>query len=57
MTVSYLIELGVAQLTNQQLADLALQADRDRRRAEHLGNLDTAHEYAQERDALLSLIN
>lgn len=57
MTVSDLTKLGVAKLTNQQLADLALKADQDGRRARRHGDFETAAAYEQERNALLAQIN
>lgn len=57
MTVSDPTKLGVAKLTNQQLADLALKADQDGRRARRHGDFETAAAYEQERNALLAQIN
>lgn len=54
MPVSDLIQARVAHLTNQQLADLALMADWDRRMAIRRGDFNTAVAYQRERNRLLS---
>jgi hypothetical protein len=53
--ISNLVKQGVTKLTPQQLTDLALKADQDRRRAEAAGNADGVAEYLAERDRLLDL--
>ena len=57
MPVSDMIRLGTAPgMTNQQLADLALQADHERRRAIMSGDLTLAVMAQRERNALCALI-
>lgn len=58
MTVSNIVRLGTGNLTPQQLADMALEADQARRRAEARDNQlagYAAGQYAAERDQLCSL--
>ncbi len=52
MPVSDLTRLGLANLTNQQLAELALEADQAARRARKRGDSQAAAEYQAEADAL-----
>lgn len=53
MPISDIIRLRTGALTNQQLADMALEADREARRQRKLGgDLVRAAEAEQERDLL-----
>ncbi len=45
--------LHLARMTNQQLADLALQSDRDARRARGAMDHEAARRHERERDRLL----
>lgn len=56
MTVSNIVRLGTGNLTPQQLADMALEADREARRlAKQRGRLPEAIDAAAERDKLAAL--
>lgn len=55
--VARIVGVLALPVTNQALADLALQADQERRAALQLGDKKRAEELLAERDALLDLIN
>ncbi len=57
MAVSDIIRLGIAQpLTNQQVADMALEADREARRLVRAGDLTAAAAARRESIALCELM-
>lgn len=56
MPVSDLVRLGTANLTNQMLADMALEADRDARRLVKQGDLLAAANARRESMALCELL-
>lgn len=55
--VARLVRTLALPVTNQALADLALQADRDRRQAERAGDHEHAAELAAEIEALAELLS
>ena len=56
MPVSDMVRLGTANLTNQMLADMALEADRDARRLVREGRLPEAANARRESIALCELL-
>lgn len=52
MPIANILRLGTGALTNQQIADLALEADRLSRAAIRRGDVDDAHAARTERDQL-----
>lgn len=57
MPISDLHEAALRKLTSQELADLALAADRERRRLEREGNRDEAAKWDRENARLLAVLN
>lgn len=55
MPVSDMLRLQTANLTSQQIADMALEADREARRLRREGDLDAARLAEQERDQLAEM--
>lgn len=55
MPVSDMLRLQTANLTSQQIADMALEADREARRLRRGGDLDAARLAEQERDQLAEM--
>lgn len=54
--IARIAALGPVRLTNQALADLALQADRERREAAKRGDRQRAQELLEEVEALCALM-
>lgn len=57
MPVADMIRLGLARLSSQQIADMALEEDRARRAALARGDMAKALEHDREADSLCALLN
>lgn len=55
MAVSDILRQRLANLTPQQIASMALEADQAARRARHAGDMEAADAYQREADALARL--
>ena len=56
MPVADIIRLGLAPMTNQQIADMALAEDQARRAAERRGDSATAAAHDREAERLAALL-